>query len=1423
MRLLHISDPANLVMGIVGKKYPENKELFRKSRLDGVFDQMMAGKRMKLKTPVTWETQISLKGNKASVWEMLIDEKKLPYMATVRNIRNLLLAGISQQHVYKVCKYISNEVAVTRGKMFPYQYFTAYDVLNEIKDIKEGNNDKKKKFEKKKDNEKEKEKWMLAKEKKRDELISNVNLNHLESIKSALDKAVNFSAKRNIPPLKGTTLILCGYSLNMMDRFTAAKGVTQRGASKRDACALFSLMCQQASEDGHLVLFSSKFMSVDLKDADLLSNVEFIKTDYTINKKIGLQNGNSGSKDTIEKYLSEEIWVDNIVIFTDDQPSDIYNSVQRYRKYVNKDVLFANVNIIGTPSEALETEILMTHQNDLNIFGFSESVFNLIINKGNGGQLTHAENIDKKYNLKKLPNPLNELKVSASSNFDSFPVWQDVKIFISSTFLDMESERNLLHQFVLPQLQRKAAKRFVNIDFIDLRWGLTEEQINTKGQVQLCLEQIKRCDLFIGILGERYGSIPSKDLLKELPPEYEDFVTAVENDELSMTQLEMEYGVLQNAEASRNRAFFFFRDDDFTKDLTEEEYMKYTSKDRLKLLMLKNKIRNSNLEVMEDYPACFYNNRVAGLEEFGIRSLNVLWNAVENLFPAKMESYKSKFQKEYQVQIANCNRVNKEFVSRSKILTNIRDEMKKSNLIQLAGQEGTGRSSILRKIASDMARSKSTLVIPYVQDDSDFTEMEDALQYFIINLDGELPKDINAQSLAISFQEAVEKNALSDRKVFILLDIQTETENTSWIPDMLPENIVIMITTRLGGKVNCLLKKRKDSTEMVIKPLELKERTEICREMLIRKGKTLDEDAFNNQLLTLVGKREAGSPSYLALAIDKIVKEANFENLKNEIGRLGITTLEILEQILIEAETLFGEEIVRIIFLFISQSTHGLSRTQIGRLVDIHYHLKESNITKLSNIGELMKELPKTKNKLPTSVSFMDICLCLEKLGSLLVYSKQIFKLTQVSSSIIFERYIKKSKATTMNEIHSLMAAFYIDAYKRGIFQPEIICSLPHHIGVCGDFKMLRNIICSPDFIQIKASVGLGHLLLSDYLGTSFKFKSAMEKFRSDQLVIEYREFILNNLNTVRHQPDLIPQAILNEPEDSILKMTTELIKSAPQLKMFKCLNGPRRKEERRFEGQSIWDYTNNPLTIMLPVLENTISGFTNGLILVTETYTQENLFCLLGHSQEITGMGLLTRNTLVSSSKDGLLCSWDLEKRIRLHSVKAHDRVLSSLSIRHPNIVTVGWDGVIKLWDKALVNVTTIVPNNGPLNCVLVHPRKELCITGGWDNALRIWDLKTYKQKGVIRGHQSSVQCILLSEDCRKIISGKLYVLFNTKLSIVIFKALWMELSRCGTVVLVQRWPLLKLAMDCLISRLTAAVRCYMWATAMGLLPHGL
>jgi telomerase protein component 1 len=53
-------------------RYPSTREEFLLSRLPGIYEEEKAGKRMKLPIPETWETQVSLKGNKASTWEDLI-------------------------------------------------------------------------------------------------------------------------------------------------------------------------------------------------------------------------------------------------------------------------------------------------------------------------------------------------------------------------------------------------------------------------------------------------------------------------------------------------------------------------------------------------------------------------------------------------------------------------------------------------------------------------------------------------------------------------------------------------------------------------------------------------------------------------------------------------------------------------------------------------------------------------------------------------------------------------------------------------------------------------------------------------------------------------------------------------------------------------------------------------------------------------------------------------------------------------------------------------------------------------------------------------------------------------------------------------------------------------------------------------------
>ena len=57
-------------------------------------------------------------------------------MATLRNLRNLIMAGIDETHVEKICQYLQNEKAVASSRLFPYRFYTAFDILSEVREFK---------------------------------------------------------------------------------------------------------------------------------------------------------------------------------------------------------------------------------------------------------------------------------------------------------------------------------------------------------------------------------------------------------------------------------------------------------------------------------------------------------------------------------------------------------------------------------------------------------------------------------------------------------------------------------------------------------------------------------------------------------------------------------------------------------------------------------------------------------------------------------------------------------------------------------------------------------------------------------------------------------------------------------------------------------------------------------------------------------------------------------------------------------------------------------------------------------------------------------------------------------------------------------------------------------------------------------------
>ena len=91
-----------------------------------------------LETPYTWETELSHTGqqhfdsakekNEAvrKTWQELIASRRMGYMATLCNLRNLLEASIDDTSMEQVCAYLSNPEAVKNSKQLLFRYLSAY-------------------------------------------------------------------------------------------------------------------------------------------------------------------------------------------------------------------------------------------------------------------------------------------------------------------------------------------------------------------------------------------------------------------------------------------------------------------------------------------------------------------------------------------------------------------------------------------------------------------------------------------------------------------------------------------------------------------------------------------------------------------------------------------------------------------------------------------------------------------------------------------------------------------------------------------------------------------------------------------------------------------------------------------------------------------------------------------------------------------------------------------------------------------------------------------------------------------------------------------------------------------------------------------------------------------------------------------------
>ena len=211
-----------------------------------------------------------------------------------------------------------------------------------------------------------------------------------------------------------------------------------------------------------------------------------------------------------------------------------------------------------------------------------------------------------------------------------------IRLFISSTFADMNRERQYFNTVIAPKLRKMCTERGVSFFSVDLRWGITEEDQMQGNVIPICLREIDKCrPFFIGILGNRYGSIA-----EDITPEAKDsFPWLNEQMGKSVTELEMYYAVLQNERRNETpNCAFFFRSD----RLSEQVYPETESSSKLeKLHRLKTSIREN-----ENLPSYDYDS----LEQFEQQILSTTAHWLDTLFPS-VESVRDTRKKWYNSEL----------------------------------------------------------------------------------------------------------------------------------------------------------------------------------------------------------------------------------------------------------------------------------------------------------------------------------------------------------------------------------------------------------------------------------------------------------------------------------------------------------------------------------------------------------------------------------------------------------------------------------------------------------------------------------------------------------------------------------------------------------------------------------------------------
>lgn len=562
---------------------------------------------------------------------------------------------------------------------------------------------------------------------------------------------------------------------------------------------------------------------------------------------------------------------------------------------------------------------------------------------------------------------------------DKFKPWRAISIFVSSTFIDMDLERDYLRDIILKELQEKYEPLRVNIQLIDLRWGISTQHITSEDEreqtiLQVCLDEINRSKpFFISLLGDRYGWIPDRNITDRIRFMEEDGVTNSDIAEVSVTEIEILFGALCKHELLEHSLFFFRNPDSYRRLPMErrgdfqDEYadLPYEQKqERInKLTALKGKIiqtctKNNLPENIIDYTLEWNNGSFTRLEEWGELLKQQLTRKIDGYLETVEDSTGESGMKEIESLDYFIEYNANAFVGRAEELEYLTSVAFREQVL-VYGESGIGKSALMCKLYYQLSRSvgEDTLILFYSAGISSYAQSV----HFIAELWRrqvykwlEILDIPDSGSMIELLRLMMLQVRARGKRVLLMIDALDRflQDNDARFLPFLPDELPVIISTLPEGVESLKLQHPSFQTYRIC-PFG----AEDARALVMNKLKNSHKSLPGEVLTALLDKRDTEAhahrtPLWLILATDMLVSldENDFRHIRGKGGadveQRMISYMEeriaqmpgeawaLFMHMLERAGKYFGEKYMDDLIKYIVFSNGGLRETDLSRLLE---------------------------------------------------------------------------------------------------------------------------------------------------------------------------------------------------------------------------------------------------------------------------------------------------------------------------------------------------------------------------------------------------------------------------------------------------------------------------------------------------------